>query len=219
MLVNALKSADAYHHGDLRNALADAATTLAREGGPDAVVLREAARRVGVTPAAAYHHFANREQLVQAVKHRALTLLTDRMRSALDEDQADQARGRGERPGAADTARRRLRALGAAYLGFAFDEPGLFRLAFQSRGPWPTDGSSPPHYGSSGPFNLLHQVLDELAAAGVIPAERRPRFEYVVWALVHGIAALCLDGPLGRINTAERADITENGLDILIRGL
>lgn len=218
LLVNAPKPADAYHHGDLRNALADAATTLAREGGPDAVVLRETARRVGVTPAAAYHHFANREQLVQAVKHQALALLTGEMRSALDDDQTDRTRGRGQRPSPADTARRRLRMLAAAYLSFAFDEPGLFRLAFRSRGPWP-GGPTPPNDGSTGPFSLLRQVLDELAAVGVLPAERRPGFEYVIWSQVHGIAALCLDGPLACMDPAQRRQIIENALDTVVRGL
>ena len=61
-----------YHHGDLPNALADAATDLARGGGPEAVVLREAARRVGVSAAAAYRHYVGHCELLQAVKHRAL---------------------------------------------------------------------------------------------------------------------------------------------------
>lgn len=218
--MNVPKPADTYHHGDLRNALVDAATMLAREGGPDSVVLREAARRVGVSPASAYHHFASHRQLVQAVKQQALALLTDNMQSALDEEQANPAQGRGRtRPSPADTARRRLRALGTAYLRFAFDEPGLFRLTFGPRGPWPTDEPARPHDDGAGPFRLLHQVLDELAAAGAIPPERRPGLEYVTWAQVHGIAALCLDGPLARIDPAQRQPIIEHALDTIIRGL
>jgi AcrR family transcriptional regulator len=218
--VNVPKPAGPYHHGDLRNALVDAATMLAREGGPDSVVLREAARRVGVSPASAYHHFANHGQLVQAVKQQALALLTDNMQSALDEDRAKPALGHGRtRPGPADPARRRLRALGAAYLRFAFDEPGLFRLTFGPRGPWPTDEPARPHDGGAGPFGLLRQVLDELAAAGAVPQERRPGLEYVTWAQVHGIAALCLDGPLARMDPAQRQPIIEHALDAIIRGL
>ena len=56
----------AYHHGDLRRALVEAATELAASGGADGVVLREAARRVGVSPSAAYRHFPNREGLLAA---------------------------------------------------------------------------------------------------------------------------------------------------------
>ena len=68
-----------YHHGDLRNALVTQATALARAGGPDAVVLREAARRVGVSPSAAYRHFPNREGLLAAVASRAREALATEM--------------------------------------------------------------------------------------------------------------------------------------------
>ena len=56
-----------YHHGDLRRALLEAGTDLAREGGPDKVVLREATRRVGVSANAAYRHFADRDALLDEV--------------------------------------------------------------------------------------------------------------------------------------------------------
>jgi AcrR family transcriptional regulator len=219
--VSAAKPDGPYHHGDLRNALVEAATMLAREGGPDSVVLRAAARRVGVSPASAYHHFASHGQLIQAVKQQSLVLLAGRMQSALDEDQASPARdgSSGTRPGPADAARRRLRALAGAYLRFAFEEPGLFRLTFGPRGPWPADDPARPHDDSADPFRLLRQVLDELAAAGALPAERRPGLEYVTWAQVHGIAALCLDGPLARIGPDQRREIIEHALETIIRGL
>jgi AcrR family transcriptional regulator len=218
--VSANTSVSSYHHGDLRNALVGAATTLAREGGPDAVVLREAARRVGVTPAAAYHHFANHEQLVQAVKQQALALLTDKMESVDTGDEACLDPSQVRQPASpADVARRRLRALGGAYLSFAFDEPGLFRLAFGPRGPWPTDQPGRPQDHTAGPFGLLRQVLDDLAAAGAIPMELRPGLEYVAWAEVHGIASFCLDGPLARIDRGQREQIVGRALDSIVRGL
>jgi AcrR family transcriptional regulator len=219
-VVNTLRSTGTYHHGDLRNALVDAATALAREGGPDAVVLREAARRVDVSAAAAYHHFANREQLVQAVKHRTLALLSGRMQAVLDQGDIGTAPGLGrKRPSASEVARGRLRALGAAYLQFAFDEPGLFRISFGPRGPWPTNEPAAPHNDNVGPFLLLRQVLDELAAAGVVPPERRAGLEYVTWAQAHGIAVLCLDGPLARVAPAEREAAISQTLDTIVRGL
>src|SRR5690606_15551130 len=61
-----------YRHGDLRRALLDAGIELARQGGPDAVVLREATRRAGVAPNAAYRHFANRDDLLGAVRAAAV---------------------------------------------------------------------------------------------------------------------------------------------------
>jgi AcrR family transcriptional regulator len=111
-----------YHHGDLANALTQAGVALAREGGPDAVVLREAARRVGVSPAAAYRHFASHDELQYAVKLRAQQELADAMDAAIEsvESTADPA----------SEALQWLGAIGAAYVHFALDEPGLFRTAF-----------------------------------------------------------------------------------------
>ena len=73
-----------YHHGDLRNALVLAATELAAVQGPDGVVLREAARRIGVSPSAAYRHFPSREGLLAVVGSQARQALADRMLAAMD---------------------------------------------------------------------------------------------------------------------------------------
>src|SRR3954469_832111 len=90
--------------GDLRRALIDAGTDLARSGGPDAVVLREATRRAGVVPNAAYRHFASRHDLLQAVRSAALSSLA----VAMEKDLARLRRGRQ----GADSARAGLRAIG-----------------------------------------------------------------------------------------------------------
>src|SRR6202008_4347666 len=106
-------------HGDLHRALLEAGIALAREGGPEAVVLREATRRAGVAPNAAYRHFASREALLQAVRAAALS----RLGLALGAELA--AIGRRRHPAA--FARASLRAVGTAYLRFALAETGLFR--------------------------------------------------------------------------------------------
>src|SRR5438132_13708754 len=100
-----------YRHGDLRRALLDAGVELARHGGPDAVVLREATRRAGVVPNAAYRHFASRRELLQAVRSAGLAALAAAMESEL----ADLPPG--SHP--ADFARASLRAGGTAYRRFA----------------------------------------------------------------------------------------------------
>src|SRR5439155_20803437 len=74
----------AYHHGDLANALTNAATELARHGGPEAVVLREAARQVGVSATAAYRHFASHGDLVHEVKERGRASVRACMRTGAD---------------------------------------------------------------------------------------------------------------------------------------
>jgi AcrR family transcriptional regulator len=196
-----------YHHGDLRRALLDAGIALARDGGPDAVVLREATRRAGVVPNAAYRHFASRHALLQAVRAAALAALAVAM-----EKQLARLRDGGPRAG--------LRAIGTAYLRFARTEPGLFRTAFAVPGDAETAGS-PAMAGKSGlnPFQLLGVALDRMVAAGVLPAERRPGAEYLAWSAVHGLAMLVLEGPLRRLPRTQTRVIEQRLLDVVDKGL
>jgi AcrR family transcriptional regulator len=199
----------AYHHGDLRRALLNAGTALAREGGPDAVVLREATRRAGVVPNAAYRHFASRDALLQAVRAAALATLAVAMEKEL------------ARIGArADIARAGLRAIGTAYLRFAQKEPGLFRTAFSVSGDPETTGD-PGWAGRSGlnPFQLLGAALDRMVEAGVLPAERRAGAEYLAWSAVHGLAMLALEGPLRRMTRKQIESIGERVIGMVEAGL
>ncbi|MBN3929787.1 TetR/AcrR family transcriptional regulator [Streptomyces verrucosisporus] len=208
-----------YHHGDLRNALIEAATDLARDGGPEAVVLRAAARSVGVSPTAAYRHFTGQGDLLMAVKEQGQRGLAETMeRSAA----GDGAEGDGARD-AGEAAEERLKALGAGYIEFALAEPGLFRAAF-CRPPEAADGSGDP-----GPqedsarwmyrsFRLLAEALDGLVTTGRMPAERRSGTEITAWAAVHGLAVLLLDGPLGRLSPEQRDTLAAGALDTVIRG-
>lgn len=178
-----------YRHGDLRRALLDAGIELARVGGPDAIVLREATRRAGVVPNAAYRHFANRLDLLQGVRAEALAALARAMEAelnAIDPTWPEDAQ-----------ARASLRAIGVGYLRFAQMETGLFRTAFAVPDEVEND-ADPAKAGDSGlnPFQLLSLALDRMTAAGVLPAERRPGAEYLAWSAVHGLALLIIDGPL-----------------------
>jgi AcrR family transcriptional regulator len=201
-----------YRHGDLRRALLDAGIALARSGGPGAVVLREATRRAGVVPNAAYRHFGSRQVLLQAVRSAALSALAVAMKSELATLPS------GMSP--ADFARASLRAVGTGYLRFAQAEPGLFRTAFavpeELRGVAVPGGA-----GNSGlnPFQLLGAALDRLVEARVLPAERRPGAEYLAWPAVHGFAMLVIDGPLRRFTRAQIHDIGQRVLDMVEKGL
>ncbi|MGW1811595.1 TetR/AcrR family transcriptional regulator [Streptomyces sp. NPDC002078] len=213
----------AYHHGDLRNALSTAGVELAREGGPEAVVLREAARRAGVSPTAAYRHFASHADLLVEVKHRAQAALADAMEAALASTAGDAPRdaGRGEQ------AARRLRAIGWSYVDFARDQPGLFRTAFcrpelTSRGaPAQARGRTEAldHFDAFRSFHLLRDALDELLAAGLITPARRPGAEAAAWAAVHGLATLMLDGPLRGLSDPARGQVVEQTLAMVADGL
>src|SRR3954463_11539459 len=111
---NGVPARSTYRHGDLRRALLDAGIALARDGGPDGVVLREATRRAGVVPNAAYRHFASRQELLLAVRAAALSQLA----LAIEAELAKLPR-RGTRE---ERARAPLRAVGTAYVHFAWRE-------------------------------------------------------------------------------------------------
>jgi AcrR family transcriptional regulator len=181
--------------GAVRDGLVAAGLELARTGGPDAVVLREATRMVGVVPNAAYRHFADRDELLAAVCTAAMRELADRMATGV-------ARVRGPY-GDPEAAGRRLNAIGTAYLGFAREEPGLFATAF----------ALPQQHaygaGDRMPLDQLGAALDELVDAGVLDRERRTGIEYPIWAAVHGTAVLTGEGPLRDVPEATRHQLEE----------
>jgi len=139
-------------------------------------------------PNAAYRHFADRDELLAAVCAAAMGRLTDRMAAGV-------ARVGGSY-GNAEAARRRLGAIGIAYLDFARQEPGLFATAFavpqQHAYASPDDETGR----DSTPLGQLRSVLDELVEAGVLDRERRDGIEYPIWSAVHGLAVLTGQGPL-----------------------
>jgi AcrR family transcriptional regulator len=192
--------------------LLDAGIALARAGGPETVVLREATRRAGVVPNAAYRHFASRDALLQAVRAAALAALAVAMERDLG-----RIRRRLDEP---DRARASLRAIGTAYLRFARTEPGLFRMAFAMPGT-PETAGTPAMAGRSGlnPFQLLGVALDRMVDAGVLPLERRAGAEYLAWSAVHGLAMLVLEGPLSRLPPREVRRIERRLLVMVEEGL
>ena len=202
-----------YRHGDLRRALLDAGIELARTGGPGAVVLREATRRAGVAPNAAYRHFASRGALLQAVRAAALSAVARAM-------EAELAHIPGDLP-AADLARASVRAVGTGYLRFAMEETGLFRTAFGPSDKLIQATAELPTAGHSGlnPFELLGAALDELVAAGVMPPGRRPGAEFLAWSAVHGLAMLVVDGPLASVVGPQMEQVGQRLLDMVEKGL
>lgn len=201
-----------YRHGDLHRALLAAGTALARDGGPDAVVLREVTRRVGVAPNAAYRHFADRRALLDAVSSAAQAALAVAIETELA------ATAPGTDPAAA--ARARLRAVGTGYLRFAQAEPGLFRTAFSV----PADlagAASAAKAGASGltPFQHLAAALDDLVTAQVLPPERRPGAEFLAWSAVHGLGTLLIDGPLRALEDGVRRVAEARLLEMVEKGL
>ena len=180
--------------GTVRAALVKAGVELARSGGPDAVVLREVTRMVGVVPNAAYRHFPNRDALLAAVCDAAIRQLAQRMAQGIRRVRA--------RRGTPTGALRRLAAVGTAYFEFARTEPGLFDTAFATlEHPQQSAPGEEP-----GPLDLLKAALDELVEAGILETARRPKVEYPIWATVHGLAVL-FRGPLRYLPDRDKSRI------------
>ena len=194
-----------YHHGNLRAALVDAGAELARASGPDGVVLREVARRTGVSHNAAYRHFADRDELLAEIASLAAAQLEQAMQRRLDGvRETDPAR----------RARARLRETGRAYVEFALSEPGLFTVAF-----CPIETDDPSSMADAAPYLLLGQVLDELVEAGALSPAGREGADVACWAAVHGLSVLLLDGPLRGLPPADREAVLEKLLVTIEQGL
>lgn len=201
-----------YHHGDLRRALLEAGVALARAGGPEAVALRAATRAAGVSPNAAYRHFADRDALLAAVSLAAQAEVAAAMEAELDRHSPT-----GDPRTDAQAA---LRAVGAGYLRFATAEPGLFRAAFtvstDLRNATSEAGRGP---GGRTPFQLLGDALDALVDAGALPAADRPGADLLAWSAVHGLSTLLLTGPLRTLDAETVAALGHRLLDLVERGL
>lgn len=212
-----------YHHGDLRTALIDAGLQLTRAGGPEALTIREATRRAGVSPNAAYRHFTDREALLGAIAIAIQDRMAARMRELVS------------RRGSAQTrARSQLRAVGLGYIDFALDEPGWFAVAFFG-GSASLDGGEatlgPPHKPSGSdlsaldggpvppPFRALVEALDAMVDAGVLKADRRAGAEWPCWSAVHGFAELALRGPLRGTDRGDLEALAQRTVDDIIAGL
>jgi AcrR family transcriptional regulator len=201
-----------YRHGDLRRALLEAGIELARQGGPDAVVLREATRQAGVVPNAAYRHFASRTDLLKAVRDTALSQVAGAMEAELAKVKASRS--------PAVFARASFRAVGVGYLKFALTERGLFRTAFTV-----TEESILPLGSGKGtttgknPFQLLSGSLDLMVSAGLLPAQRREGAEFLAWSAVHGLAMLALDGPMRVMPRATIDRLGDRIIEMIEKGL
>jgi AcrR family transcriptional regulator len=199
-------SRTSYHHGDLRNALIEAGAELAESGGPAAVTIRAAAAKAGVTPTAAYRHFADHAALLDAVRDQAM----NRLSSAMGRYMRTVPKGDD-----AQDAMARLRATGRGYIQFAVSEPGLFHTAFTTG----TKKMQPPRPGTPSPFGMLNDALDGLVAAGLMHERDRPLAELAAWSAVHGLAVLLTEGPLRGLSRRERDAVIDRSLTMIERGL
>jgi AcrR family transcriptional regulator len=172
-----------YHHGNLREALVAAALDLIARKGPAGFTFAEAARAAGVSPAAPYRHFRDRDALMADVARRGFELFEQRLAAAWN----------GGRP----APRAALEQMGRAYLAFAREEPAYFSAMFESG--LPLDQHRELSDAGDRAFGVLRGACEAVAAD--LPAERRPpalMLALHIWSLAHGIASLFARGDAAR---------------------
>jgi AcrR family transcriptional regulator len=172
-----------YHHGNLREALVEAALDLIAEKGPAGFTFAEAARHAGVSPAAPYRHFRDRDALMADVAKRGFERFEQQLADAWDEG----------RP----TPQTAFDRLGRAYLGFARTEPAYFSAMFEA-GLSMTEHRELQEAGDSA-FSVLRGACEALVVG--MPAAKRPPAMMMalhIWSLSHGIASLFARGDAAR---------------------
>ncbi len=194
-----------YHHGNLREALIQAAQDLIGAKGPAGFTIAEAARLAGVSPAAPYRHFREAESLLAEVAIRGFNAFHDRLAAALAKSPADPARAAEQ--------------VGRAYLAFARDEPAFYAAMFEARiarEPYPELQTA-----GDRAFSVLRGLAERLSAAA--PIQPKPPALMIalhIWSTAHGIASL-----FGRADASRRPlpmsteDLLEAALLVYLQGI
>ena len=194
-----------YHHGNLREALVDAALRLIAEKGATGFTFAEAARAAGVSPAAPYRHFADRDALIAEIALRGYKLFQQQLERAWNNGDPDPT-----------TA---FKAVGRAYLDFARSEPALYTAMFESGVAY--NATAELQRASDAAFETLRTATE--AVISTLPKEERPpvaRMNYHIWALSHGIADLFARGDGNRRRLPmEPEDLLEAAALIYLKGL
>lgn len=194
-----------YHHGNLREALIDAALALVAKKGPDGFTFAEAAREAGVSPAAPYRHFRDRDELVVEVARRGFNRFAKRLNKAWNKGKPD--------------ALSALNAVSAAYLDFASSDAELYNAMFES-GVSP-DSERQLKIAADEAFEVIRKATDLVCE--MIPRENRPPSLMValhLWSQAHGVASLFSRGDAARRALPMKPEeLLEAGMLIYLDGL
>lgn len=186
---------DTYHHGHLHEALVDEALRMARSGGAEAVVLREATRQAGVSPNAAYRHFANREALLDEVSLVASDELGQVMWEAAQNAPASADGRNASTDEGSGTVADQVVAACAAYVDFALGEPGLFDVAFATSEECLANLRDSPSNTHMGPEEVLRRLLTQ-PGVRLSGSTDPDALVLLVWSMLHGFSVLSTSGPL-----------------------
>jgi AcrR family transcriptional regulator len=186
----ARKPLNVYHHGDLRDALVQAALREVEQGGPEAVSLKALARKLGVSQPAPYRHFADREALLAAVAAEAFRQFSATLRESISKP----------------SRRSKLSRLAQATLAFGLRRNGIYRLMFASRIMADASKGSELHHAAFETFGLVLEAL-EAPAVGLL----RERHALKIWAALHGVVMLAEQGLLtGQVANMTREELVED---------
>ena len=184
------KSINAYHHGDLRDALVQAALQQVEQAGPEAVSIKALAKQLGVSQPAPYRHFADREALLAAVTAEAFRQFSAGLRESI------------RKP----SRRSKLSRLAQATLSFGLRRNGIYRLMFASRIMACAAKGSELHNAATETFGLVLEAL-EAPAVGLL----RERHALQIWAALHGVVMLAEQGLLtGQVARITREELVED---------
>jgi AcrR family transcriptional regulator len=195
------KKSGAYHHGDLRRVLLEAAVKVIDAEGLSALSLQALARRAGVSSGAPYHHFENREQLLAAIASQGFELLSAAMQKATSE--------------AAGDAAAQLCALGLGYIRFALAHPGHFRVMFRAE----LHAHRAPEPAGEDGFEMLRRAVVRCQTDGLAPAGDPTPLILAAWTCVHGASSLWIDGSLRNQAIAGDPEAFANLISGTITGL
>lgn len=190
-----------YHHGNLRRALLDHALVMISRGGVDALTLREIGARVGVSRSALYRHFADKRALLAAVATEGFRTLREQLVAAWE----DGGRGRAA-----------FEAMGDAYVRFAIANPAHYRVMFGGALD-PKAGERELAIEASGAFQALVDALTSLQRARIVRNDDTLQMARFVWAVVHGVAMLGIDGQLPERGAVKK--LTAYAIDRLRTGI
>jgi AcrR family transcriptional regulator len=171
------KPKDRYHHGDLRRAMLDEALRTIQHGGVDALTLRAIGLRLGVSRTALYRHFTDKRALLSSVATEGFRLLTERLLDAW-------------KPGGV----RGFNAMGAAYIRFAMANPSHYRVMFGGFVGGPRDEDLTRE--STAAFQALVDAIVALQKERAVRKDDPLRLAQFIWAAVHGVSMLIIDGQL-----------------------
>jgi AcrR family transcriptional regulator len=190
MAAPARKPLNTYHHGDLRDALVQAALKEVEQGGPEAISIKALAKKLGVSQPAPYRHFADREALLSAVTAEAFRQFSAEMRETI------------RKP----SKRSKLSRFAQATLSFGLRRNGIYRLMFASRIMACAAKDSELHAAGMETFAVLLEAL-EAPAVGLL----RERYALQIWAALHGVITLAEQGLLtGKVANISREELVED---------